>query len=119
MAQREADGRTWVCRVISLRMPSAVWQSRWFRQPVGQLLGREVERNVDQVPALHNATEAVAKQRELNVKSALIQELHHRVKNNLQNIAAILRMQACRPQVMAAHPAHRSREPSAQHVRDS
>ena len=45
---------------------------------------------------LHNATEAVAKQRELNVKSALIQELHHRVKNNLQNIAAILRMQARR-----------------------
>ncbi len=93
----EADGRTWVRRVIPLRMPSALWQNRWFRQPVGQLLGREVERHVDQVLVLlHNATEAVAKQRELNVKSALIQELHHRVKNNLQNIAAILRMQARR-----------------------
>ncbi len=91
------DGRTWVRRAIPLRMPSAMWQNRWFRQPVGQLLGREVERNVDQVLVLlHNATEAVAKQRELNVKSALIQELHHRVKNNLQNIAAILRMQARR-----------------------
>lgn len=91
------DGRTWVRRVIPLRVPSAMWQSRWFRQPVGRLLGMEVERHVDQVLVLlHNATEAVAKQRELNVKSALIQEIHHRVKNNLQNIAAILRMQARR-----------------------
>jgi two-component sensor histidine kinase len=99
----EEDGRTWVRRVIPLRMPSAVWQSRWFRQPVGQLLGREVERHVDQVLVLlHNATEAVAKQRELNVKSALIQELHHRVKNNLQNIAAILRMQARRSETEEA-----------------
>ena len=47
---------------------------------------------------LHNATEAVQKQRELNVKSAIIQEVHHRVKNNLQNIAAILRIQARRVQ---------------------
>jgi two-component sensor histidine kinase len=47
---------------------------------------------------VHNATEAVQKQRELNVKSAIIQEVHHRVKNNLQNIAAILRMQARRSQ---------------------
>jgi two-component sensor histidine kinase len=45
---------------------------------------------------MHNATEAVQKQRELNVKAAIIQEVHHRVKNNLQNIAAILRIQARR-----------------------
>jgi two-component sensor histidine kinase len=38
----------------------------------------------------------VQKQRELNVKSVIIQEVHHRVKNNLQNIAAILRIQARR-----------------------
>ncbi|NJN82529.1 MAG: sensor histidine kinase [Caldilineaceae bacterium] len=36
------------------------------------------------------------KQRELNVKSAIIQEVHHRVKNNLQTIAAMLRIQARR-----------------------
>jgi two-component sensor histidine kinase len=45
---------------------------------------------------IHNATETVQKQRELNVKAAIIQEVHHRVKNNLQNIAAILRIQARR-----------------------
>jgi hypothetical protein len=56
-------------------------------------------RGVDAVLVLlHNATEAVQKQRELNVKSAIIQEVHHRVKNNLQNIAAILRIQARRVQ---------------------
>ncbi|MEZ4675197.1 MAG: sensor histidine kinase [Caldilineaceae bacterium] len=45
---------------------------------------------------VHNATETIQKQRELNVKAAIIQEVHHRVKNNLQNIAAILRIQARR-----------------------
>ncbi len=45
---------------------------------------------------IHNATEAVQRQRELNVKAAMIQEVHHRVKNNLQTIAAILRIQARR-----------------------
>ena len=45
---------------------------------------------------LHNATETVQRERELNVKSAMIQEMHHRVKNNLQTIAAILRIQSRR-----------------------
>lgn len=94
----EDDGdRTWIRRGIPIRVPVTVWQNRWFTQPVGHLLGLHAERRVEQVLVLmHNATEAVAKQRELNVKAALIQEVHHRVKNNLQNIAAILRMQARR-----------------------
>lgn len=93
------DGRTWIRRAVPLRVPVTPWQSRWFAQPVGQLLGLQAERRVEQVLVLlHNATEAVAKQRELNVKAALIQEVHHRVKNNLQNVAAILRMQARRSQ---------------------
>ena len=93
------EGRTWLRRAIPLRAPVTLWQNRWFAQPVGHLLGLQAERRVEQVLVLlHNATEAVAKERELNVKSALIQEVHHRVKNNLQNIAAILRMQARRSQ---------------------
>jgi hypothetical protein len=55
-------------------------------------------RSMQVLVLLHNATEAVQKERELNVKSAIIQEVHHRVKNNLQNIAAILRIQARRVQ---------------------
>jgi two-component sensor histidine kinase len=42
---------------------------------------------------VHDATEARRKERELKVKSAMIQEIHHRVKNNLQVIAALLRIQ--------------------------
>jgi two-component sensor histidine kinase len=91
------DGRIWIRRAIPVRAPAGPWTSRWFPRPVSQRLGYDGERNVEQVLVLlHNATEAVAKQRELNVKAALIQEVHHRVKNNLQNVAAILRMQARR-----------------------
>ena len=45
---------------------------------------------------VHDETEARRKERELKVKSAMIQEIHHRVKNNLQVIAALLRMQSRR-----------------------
>jgi two-component sensor histidine kinase len=45
---------------------------------------------------IHDATEARRKERELKVKSAMIQEIHHRVKNNLQVVAALLRIQSRR-----------------------
>jgi len=45
---------------------------------------------------IHDDTEARRKEQELKVKSALIQEIHHRVKNNLARIAALLRMEARR-----------------------
>ncbi|MBC8265042.1 MAG: sensor histidine kinase [Anaerolineales bacterium] len=45
---------------------------------------------------VHDETEVRRKERELKVKSAMIQEIHHRVKNNLQVIAALLRIQARR-----------------------
>jgi len=45
---------------------------------------------------IHDATEARRKEQELKIKIAMIQEIHHRVKNNLQTIAAFLRLQARR-----------------------
>jgi two-component sensor histidine kinase len=91
------NGRLWIRRALPIRAPAQSWRGRWLSVAGHPLFGGEPERRVDQVLILlHNATEAAAKQRELNVKSALIQEVHHRVKNNLQNIAAILRMQARR-----------------------
>lgn len=52
-----------------------------------------------------DVTEIRKKEKELLVKSAVIQEIHHRVKNNLQTIASLLRLQARRtktPEVKAA-----------------
>lgn len=43
-----------------------------------------------------DVTEARTHERELKVKEATIREVHHRVKNNLQTIAALLRIQARR-----------------------
>ena len=54
---------------------------------------------------ISDITEQKQKEKELLVKSAVIQEIHHRVKNNLQTIASLLRLQARRttsPEVKAA-----------------
>ncbi|MCB0071266.1 MAG: histidine kinase N-terminal domain-containing protein [Caldilineaceae bacterium] len=91
------DGRIWIRKVIPLRMAPVTWQNYWQNWYNVLLRPDLPERDVDAVMVMvHNATEAVQKQRELNVKSAIIQEVHHRVKNNLQTIAAILRIQARR-----------------------
>ena len=45
---------------------------------------------------VEDLTEARRRERELYVKEATIREVHHRVKNNLQTIASLLRMQARR-----------------------
>ena len=45
---------------------------------------------------VHDATEERRKRQELKVKTTMVQEVHHRVKNNLQTIAAVLRMHARR-----------------------
>jgi two-component sensor histidine kinase len=44
----------------------------------------------------HDATESLQAQREIESKMAMIREVHHRVKNNLQVIASIMRLQARR-----------------------
>jgi two-component system, sensor histidine kinase PdtaS len=89
--------RTWIKKVIPLtidipdgwvnRLPGAL-----ARQPVGAII------------SIQDVTDQVRKEQELKVKSAMIQEIHHRVKNNLQTITALLRLQARRtnsPEVAA------------------
>jgi len=93
------DGRIWIRNVIPLRMAPVTWQDYWQNWTWYGALQRNDHPDgaVESVMVtIHNATEAVQKQRELNVKSAIIQEVHHRVKNNLQTVAAILRIQARR-----------------------
>jgi len=45
---------------------------------------------------VEDVTEARRREQELKVKDATIREVHHRVKNNLQTIASLLRIQARR-----------------------
>ncbi|MFC7327731.1 sensor histidine kinase [Marinactinospora rubrisoli] len=56
----------------------------------------------DRIGALvmvRDVTELRRRERELMTKDATIREIHHRVKNNLQTVAALLRLQARRLQV--------------------
>lgn len=48
------------------------------------------------VVAIQDVTDELQNEQELKIKTAMIQEIHHRVKNNLQTIAALLRLQARR-----------------------
>lgn len=48
------------------------------------------------IALLHNVTEMRRRERELLLKDATIKEIHHRVKNNLQTVSALLRLQARR-----------------------
>lgn len=51
---------------------------------------------------LQDVTELRKKDEELRLKTVVIKEIHHRVKNNLQTIASILRLQARRAQSQEA-----------------
>ncbi len=54
---------------------------------------------------LHNITEVRRRDRELVTKDATIREIHHRVKNNLQTVSALLRLQSRRIEDPAASAA--------------
>jgi two-component sensor histidine kinase len=69
------------------------------------LLVMPLTQGVDRVGAivlLHNITEVRRRDRELVTKDATIREIHHRVKNNLQTVSALLRLQARRIEDPAA-----------------
>ncbi len=60
-------------------------------RPTGEHLGALV--------LLRDVTDLRSRDRELVTKDATIREIHHRVKNNLQTVAALLRLQARRMDV--------------------
>ncbi|MFZ5872735.1 MAG: sensor histidine kinase, partial [Actinomycetota bacterium] len=60
----------------------------------GQLA--EGGRRVGAIVLCRDVTELRRRERELLTKDATIREIHHRVKNNLQTVAALLRLQARR-----------------------
>ena len=57
------------------------------------------------VVLVHNVTELRRKDRALLSKDATIREIHHRVKNNLQTVSALLRLQARRTEDSSASAA--------------
>ncbi|MFM8752709.1 MAG: sensor histidine kinase [Actinomycetota bacterium] len=56
----------------------------------------EGESRIGAVVLVHNVTELRRKDRALISKDATIREIHHRVKNNLQTVSALLRLQSRR-----------------------
>lgn len=80
--------RIWIKKVIPLL---AVEPSTWLVRLVNRS-----RRWSGAMIVIQDVTDEVRKEQELRVKSAMIQEIHHRVKNNLQTISALLRMQARR-----------------------
>jgi len=90
------QGQTWIRKAIPIREVNDWWaynvplQLPWMYHkgsyPAGVLI------------TIHDDTEALRREQELKVKMALIQEVHHRVKNNLQTIASLLRLQSRRVQ---------------------
>ncbi|MGA9351222.1 MAG: sensor histidine kinase [Anaerolineae bacterium] len=84
--------RVWIKKSIPLTA-----RGEWLAG-LRRLLGLPLPkpRLVGALLTVHDETEVRRKERELKVKSAMIQEIHHRVKNNLQIIAGLLRMQGRR-----------------------
>jgi two-component sensor histidine kinase len=92
-AEVQEGSRIWVRKVLPVWGPPNV--SSWMRRLVSRRRGAEITGVLIMV---HDATDERLKKQELKVKTTMIQEVHHRVKNNLQTIAAMLRMQARRTQ---------------------
>jgi two-component sensor histidine kinase/PAS domain-containing protein len=84
--------RVWVRKVLP------VWDRPSSLRRLARFLDQDIpSREIRGVLIMvHDATEEQRKRQELKVKSTMIQEVHHRVKNNLQTVAAMLRMQARR-----------------------
>jgi two-component system, sensor histidine kinase PdtaS len=57
---------------------------------------RQGDAHVGALVLIRDVTELRRRERELLTKEATIREIHHRVKNNLQTVAALLRLQARR-----------------------
>ncbi len=86
-------GREWIKKAIPIFETDALlWLHRGTRL-AGVLI------------AVHDDTEARERKRQLEIKTTMIKEVHHRVKNDLQTVAALLRMQSRRMQTEEARGA--------------
>lgn len=107
-----------ITQLIGCRMPDRELSSMLHRETIDSsrpyekeiqvgdiiLVQRDIKLEVAgvlqrRIMLLTDVTEIRKKEREIKIKSAVIQEIHHRVKNNLQTIASLLRLQARRSKV--------------------
>ncbi len=86
-AEDEENRRIWIRKAIPMVCPD-------MRSLPERLFGGKTQNGFDGALILiHDATEARLKEQEIKTKNAMIQEIHHRVKNNLQTVASMLRIQ--------------------------
>jgi len=92
----EQDHLTWVRKALPVASLYRPFVER-FRERLG-LCPRKggASRYKGTLILIHDATQALKTQRELESKRAMVREVHHRVKNSLQVVASIMRMQARR-----------------------
>jgi len=90
----EERGRNWVKKVIPI-----------YRSDRPSLFSPVRQNPLLAFLLIHDDTEAQQRARELLIKTTMIKELHHRVKNDLQTVASLLRMQLRRLQTSEAKSA--------------
>ena len=90
------------CLEREIRVGDLVWIKKALplfsrRRGLRRFLAAESVRRLEgALVVIHDQTDARRQQEELRIKVALIQEIHHRVKNNMQTIASLLRLQSRR-----------------------
>jgi two-component sensor histidine kinase/predicted DNA-binding protein len=87
--EMKASELVWIKKAVPLFSSNRGWRRLLSRgwvawRPEGVLL------------TIHDETEARRQDEELKLKTTMIQEIHHRVKNNMQTIASLLRLQSRR-----------------------
>ena len=92
--ESEEHGRNWIKKVIPI---SRAERASLFAPAREHLIGTFL--------LVHDDTEARQRTRELLIKTTMIKEMHHRVKNDMQTVASLLRMQARRMQTTEAKAA--------------
>ena len=91
--QKEEHGRIYIHKAVPVRWQA--WYQGTLRAPKQ---GSLTSRSRGAFIMVHDATERLRTEAELASRMSLLHEVHHRVKNNLQMIASITRMQARRAQ---------------------